>query len=277
MEVSRVKYVMVTNFDSHWDRVGGRSYYTLSMMKEGLGIGSVVENTPTIFIKRKRGTGEIEGCWQGSTHTFSSSKDGRGRDTVRFRFDLQGRIDCPQEYQTYREGWYLIGVGQETPSTPSIEASIAPPFLSTLSSPKSWEEFEERSSWLLKLLGIHELHTFPSQRGKADGFFKLGDLVVIYDCTLESDFERPKKVQIYNYSRQLKGEYLEYEGGDVDIRDCRKQVWIITRGISRTLRKIDKVTVKEVSISDLVNAFRKRIMENLQEDEITNLLASLGG
>lgn len=265
---------MITNFERHWDGVGGKSYYTLSMMRDGLRPEKLVENTPTIFVKRKKVTREIEGCWQGRVHAFSPSSDSKGRNIVRFQFDLEKAIECPPEYGKYSEGWYQVEGSVGTPSAP-FDSEMDPPFLSVLSSTSDWGEFEKYSSWLLKLLGIHNLHTFSRQRGKADGFFKLGGLVVVYDCTLESNFEKVKKDQIYNYSRQLKGENLEYEDGDVDIRNCQKQIWIITKGSTRIIRKIDEATVKEIGIRDLIHAFRKRMRENLQEDGIVNYLANL--
>jgi len=51
------------------------------------------------------------------------------------------------------------------------------------------------------------------QKGRPDGFFVFGKhLAVIYDCTLEKDFEKEKNQQIDNYVNQLKNEVLKPYG-----------------------------------------------------------------
>jgi len=58
--------------------------------------------------------------------------------------------------------------------------------------------------------------------------------------------------------------------------NCRKQVWVITRGLlSRIIREQDKVTVKEVPIDELIKIYQKRIEDNLKEDELEDELKNI--
>ena len=106
-----------------------------------------------------------------------------------------------------------------------------------------------------RFLGIHNLYTFETrnQQGRSDGLFKLAHLVVIYDATLNTQFRSSKKEQINNYCSQLNRDFLEYEGGKIPVTGSDKQVWIITKGQTQTMDMIGDITVKEVSVKDLVN------------------------
>jgi hypothetical protein len=55
---------------------------------------------------------------------------------------------------------------------------------------RDYAEFEDLVFVVLRLLGIHKLYKYKrtDQAGKADGFFIIGNLSVIYDCTLKQDF-----------------------------------------------------------------------------------------
>ena len=66
-------------------------------------------------------------------------------------------------------------------------------------------DFEDAVFSLLRLLGIHSVYQYSrdAQAGKADGFFILENLAVMYDCTLRSPFEEYKKDQIENYIHKL--------------------------------------------------------------------------
>jgi len=62
----------------------------------------------------------------------------------------------------------------------------------------------------------------------------------------------------------------------VDVSNCRKQVWIITRGLSsRIIREQDEVTVKEVPIDELIKIYQKQIEDNLKEDELEDELKNI--
>lgn len=268
-----MKYLMVLSlYYTHWDRPGGEAHYTVRMLKGGLSAKNLVENTPTIFVQRNRNTNAVEGCWEGKVHDFVFKKDEKGRDAVRFSYSLEKEIACPPEYAAFPAGWHPI----EEPPTP--QRRFDPPFVHDLLATNDWQAFETHVSWLLKLLGVHNLYTLDkrNQPGRPDGFFKLGRSAVIYDATLNADFISTKKEQINNYCSQLKAGFLEYDGGSVDVRGCEKQVWIITKGKTRTLRKIDDIAVKEISVQDLLDLNEKRIVNNLDEDQLAYELKNLG-
>jgi hypothetical protein len=139
-------------------------------------------------------------------------------------------------------------------------------------------EFEDLVFVLLRLLGIHKLYQYKrtNAAGRADGFFIVGNLSVIYDCTLRQDFSDYKGDQIKNYIHQIskdiftvtKRDNIQY---DIKITEHR-QVWIITNNIitkrrSRTLRNFNSIWIKEVSVQSLIRLFVKRLNSATFEEE----------
>ncbi|WP_330203036.1 hypothetical protein [Cyanobacterium sp. Dongsha4] len=138
---------------------------------------------------------------------------------------------------------------------------LNPPFFRKLLTTQNWQEFEKYTYSLLKLLGINKIYSFfgQIQAGKADGFFKIGNLAVLYDCTLRiSNIEENKYEQINNYcnqlqagsisiSTQIKEEFINYN----------KQVWIITQGNSKQIKVINNIKVKQVSVKDLIKIYEE--------------------
>ncbi|HXS35326.1 MAG TPA: hypothetical protein VN721_01385 [Flavipsychrobacter sp.] len=153
-----------------------------------------------------------------------------------------------------------------------------PPFFSAMAS-CDWTLFEDYTFMLLRLLGIHELHRFPQtdNRGKADGFFKLGSLSVLYDATLESNFERVKSAQLENFIHQLKNDNIKINEKIVyTIKDTDRQVWIITRGnVIRSLKMHDQIEIKEIPYTKLIEIYNNRLREELQTLQLSRLLKEL--
>ena len=272
MKIRDIKYVMVTHWKNHWDRIrGNRTRYAKSMVKFNLVEYPPMENAPTLFIKLRESDRRPEGAWIGYVYGFED----KGKNVL-FSVKIKGRLpleEIPEEYRSNKEGWYLVL------ERPSLEQCIQPPFFSYLRSTRVWSEFEKYVFWLLKLLGIHDVHRFEKQRGKPDGFFVFESLAVIYDCTLEKEFIKSKKQQILNYATQLKSGEIEIETLRrklrFDVSSRQKQVWIITRGNTRELERIDNVIVKEVSIDKLIELYVKRIKENLGETELLHRLINI--
>ncbi|MCO6545268.1 MAG: hypothetical protein J6583_07050 [Gilliamella sp.] len=65
--------------------------------------------------------------------------------------------------------------------------------------------FEDSVFNLLKVIGLNKIFQFDrdNQAGKADGFFIIENLAVMYDCTLQKNFESFKEEQIENYINKL--------------------------------------------------------------------------
>jgi hypothetical protein len=132
---------------------------------------------------------------------------------------------------------------------------------------------------ILRLLGIHTLYQYDraTQAGKADGFFIVGNLAVMYDCTLRSDFMNFKQEQIDNYVNKLNNrsqltiETRRADGGvgskTLQVSGKNKQVWIITRGQTRELQDIDGVKVKEIAVRELIGIANKRLRAFTYEQE----------
>jgi len=124
-------------------------------------------------------------------------------------------------------------------------------------------------------LGIHQIHKYEKQRGTPDGFFRFGNLAVIYDTTLEGTFEKSKETQINNFCSQLKTGTLTSLNRTIDISRCNKQIWIITRGTPRTIKRIDDIIVKEVPVSEIVKVYSERIEQPMDETELENKLRNI--
>ena len=149
-------------------------------------------------------------------------------------------------------------------------------------------EFENSVFLLLRSLGIHSLYQYDSknQAGRGDGFFIIGNLAVMYDCTLREQFEDFKKDQIENYVNKIDQSQISFElkkpngstyTKSVKIAGKNRQVWIITKGKSREISDYGNVKVKEIGINDLIWLFNIRIRSSVieEEDLSSNFLSCL--
>jgi cold shock CspA family protein len=146
-------------------------------------------------------------------------------------------------------------------------------------------EFEDYVFMVLRLLGIHNLYQYDkkNQAGRADGFFIIGSLTVMYDCTLRRNFDEHKKEQIENYVNKLKNSQMTIDvrltdGGGrkktLQIQGKNRQVWIITRESTRELYDVDGIRIKEISVQNLIQIFNKRLYSDaFEEDELSAQLA----
>lgn len=180
-----------------------------------------------------------------------------------------------------------------------IEETIKTDFLSLSSSlinnvsnfanTSSPSDFEDTIHLLIRLLGIHDAFQFDrkNQAGKADGFFILENLAVMYDCTLNTDFKNFKSDQIENYinklsqKAQITFDIRKPDGGSasktVQISGKKRQVWIITKGSSQELNDYDGIKVKEISIQELISVFAKRVKDpSYDSDRLASDLIFLG-
>lgn len=258
---------MVTHWVNHWDCLpGNETHFTKGMLRQPMTRDKIRENTPTIFIKKNKETRKPEKAWEGSVYGFRV-----GKDRIYFKVKIDREIPIPPEYSEYPEGWYVIGLEEEIP----LEAVYYPPFFYILNTSKNYDEFERYTYSLLKLLGIHQIIKYEKQKGQPDGFFKFGNLAVIYDATLESTFEKTKETQINNYCSQLKAGSLTHKNKTIDLSHCNKQIWIITRGSSRTIKTIDNIIVKEVPISKIIQICLRRIEEEIDEAKLEDILKNI--
>lgn len=138
-------------------------------------------------------------------------------------------------------------------------------------------EFEDSVFLLLRLIGINSLYQYDkkNQAGKADGFFIIANLAVMYDCTLRNSFQEHKKDQIENYVNKLEGSQLSFdlrlsEGKSrqktLKIDGKSKQVWIITQNSSREITDYGNIKVKEVSVHNLVSLLKFKLSSDTIEE-----------
>lgn len=162
----------------------------------------------------------------------------------------------------------------------SVDANLSPAFFDLLISTHDWREFEKYTYYLLKSLGIPTLYHFLGDRqaGRADGFFKIGNLAVIYDCTIgKQEIEQNKKDQIINYCNRLQHGSLEISNETTEeFQNYQKQVWIITRSVSRRIRVINGVDVKEISVQDIMDIYRQHLVAFNNSPSLETRLRDIG-
>jgi hypothetical protein len=267
------KYIMITHWENHWDAIPNQeTCYPKKYIRFEPIAENVVEKTATLFIKLDKKTRKPDKAWVGHVSRFKDKGN-----KICFKVNVERQVllaDIPERYLLLKEGWYLENWYLKGAEALPREFALYPPFLYPLLTTEDWREFEDHAFWLLKLIGIHRLHRFEKQRGKADGFFIFGNLAVIYDCTLEGGFEEAKAQQIENYCAQLKGGRLERGESVYEVGRHQKQVWIITRGTPRIIKRIDDITVKEVPVQELIKIYKKRMEEDVSEEELEKLLAA---
>ena len=143
----------------------------------------------------------------------------------------------------------------------------------------NWKEIERNTYYLLKLLGIPLTYNFLDERqaGKADGFFKIGNLAVIYDCTLyKGDIERNKSEQINNYYNCLKQGRMEISQNTTEeFYSHHKPVWIITQNQTRQIKVINSIEIKEIAIQDIMNLYQERLITTLSDQFLEIQLRNL--
>lgn len=268
-------YVLVTDFKTHWDKNGNKSSYPVNFIR----CKDLKEDTESVFIKKDK-SGKITNAWKGSVTKIINN----GNDRTVFEFNIENKLN-PSEYKKYNKynnGWHEIS--NKAPEENIDGDILLPKFYELIG--KGWIEtadFEDYVYFLLRLLGIHRAYKIPGklQSGQPDGFFRISNLAVIYDCTLRPDYTEMKNQQINNFCSQLLSGSINLPDNITEsTSDCQKQVWIITRQktkLIRTLRNKDIVTVKEIAIDDIKDLYIKRLSDALSEQDLENCLKTLGG
>ena len=97
-----MRYVLVTSWPKHWDKTADKTSFSLRMLHgRVMNPSNIVEHTPTVFIKVDR-LGLVEKTWEGEI----LNKKVIG-EKVWFEFRLGKAIECPPQYVSYRDGWYV--------------------------------------------------------------------------------------------------------------------------------------------------------------------------
>ncbi len=268
-------YIMVTDFYGYWNNIrtkGGPSYPP-RMIKGMVSEADLREGTPTLFVKnyksenssRMERAPKVERVWKGSVHQIEQNpSDGK----YYFRVEIEEEVMDRAKYEGYENGWYIsrIDLAEKVPSTDLF----SPPLFAKISTINDFNWFEIHVYYLLKMIGINSVHRIPREnnRGKADGFFRIGSLAVLYDATLESDFEKEKSEQIENYCGQMQRGRIDFDKVTEEFHSHEKQVWIITRGRNRLIREKGEVVVKEIPVSKLIEIYEARLHRFESEREL---------
>lgn len=284
------RYIVVTNFEDHWDNLGDQeTSYALRMLKgDTASSGDIfVENTPTTFIRVHPGTRQPCGVWRGQVYAFRQTTS-----RVYFKVKLEETLPVSQEHKL-EVGFYVKNVaeeedpaqaGQNAPQInqavvlKTVQSDVRPAIFDELLQTTDWKKFELYTYYLIKLLGIHNAYRFDPDRqsGKADGFFKFGNLAVLYDCTLRNQFEEVKRTQIENYCKQLEVSQIEaVERVWEEFHHHQKQVWIITRGQNRLIETRNDIAVKEVKVDKLIDLYEFRLRNAFGANQLENELRSI--
>lgn len=161
----------------------------------------------------------------------------------------------------------------------SNRVNLNPEFFPQLCSTNNWKDFEKYTYYLLKLVGVSTIYNFFDERqaGKADGFFKIGNLAVIYDCTLDkSNIKENKSDQINNYCNQLQQGFINISNQtQEEFVNFKKQVWIITQGKTKEIEIRNSIQVKEISVQDLIGIYEERLIQMSNTQLLEMRLCSL--
>ncbi|GEM_PF-967728 len=322
--ISDIKYTMITDFQGYgdyWNHVNGKdeAYFSENLLFNGVRNREDLKNeflkgTPqnTLFIQKVSKTTQVESVKIGTAEFIKiGDKDKQGRDRYYFRVKLEK--ECKVDHTESRFSGVYTGVSSdyekyisqllaESSSENSTSVSndndivaptsmLFPAFferfstIETLYDEENSSNFETYTYYLLKLLGISNIHKFErkGQAGKSDGFFRLGNLAVFYDCTLNKNFGTEKDTQILNFCNQLEKGSLKVERNGINetlkFSGCDKQVWVITLNskgrILDIITEIKKIEIKEVIIDDLKKIYEDRLLNFESESELEDKLKGI--
>ena len=98
-----MKYIMITDFDKHWDMIEGNfTSYSPKMIKMRSRNEKLVSGTDTIFIKKIPDSDEVEKAWHGKVLDIEKLPG-----KVFFRVEIEKEIECPDKYKAHYNGWYV--------------------------------------------------------------------------------------------------------------------------------------------------------------------------
>jgi hypothetical protein len=98
-----MKYIMVTDFDKHWDRIDKNfTSYSTNMIRQRVKKERYVSGTNTVFIKKAKYSDIVERAWIGKVWDIQVLPG-----KIFFRVELEKDIECPSAYSAWGNGWYF--------------------------------------------------------------------------------------------------------------------------------------------------------------------------
>ncbi len=270
VQLEDVQFIMVSHYT--WSEKK-RSLYQVGFIDE-LVFALLEDSVPTLFICIPNNKGTIE-SWTGRCRYFKWGVNNFGNErNIQFKITDLKTSDTPQEFTEYKVGWYV--------NKPNYPMTHLPHYLSKIQKTNDWWLFEKYCHYLLKLIDVNNIEPVPlhkSNRGKPDGYFITNDLFVWYDATCQNEFMKVKKDQLADYIAKVE-ELLTFTiaGKPFDLTGMKKQIWIITQRNQKygTLYTSDLLIAKEVPIQMLIDIYKKRQCEDMNEDYLCELLKNIG-
>jgi len=98
-----MNYIMVTDFDKHWDKIPGNfTSYSPKMVKHHSRNAQLVSGVETLFIKKIPGRDTVENAWMGKVNDIEKMPG-----KIFFRVHIDKETVCPEKYSEYSNGWYV--------------------------------------------------------------------------------------------------------------------------------------------------------------------------
>jgi hypothetical protein len=155
-------------------------------------------------------------------------------------------------------------VSQNGTLTEQATDETTPAFFNALLHTNDPVLFEKYCFYLLRLLGVHDIHR-PANHAGADahGFFKFRTLSVVYTTTLVPGVMQENKMITDHYLNLLKKEKINFSTTSYTLQDTQKQVWVLCRGGSEQLllRTEDDIKLKLVPVQHLITIYQQRLSE----------------
>lgn len=200
----------------------------------------------------------------------SESKEGSTKETSLIQeieeiaMHLNGRSSYPEkETAQYAAATETIVAKKEV--AVNTLTLTEPGFFTLLTEAKDPSEFERYCFYLLRLIGIHEIHRPLNFAGAdAHGFFKFGSLSVVYATTLVPAVLQDNPLIIEHYLNLLRKEKMRLANTSYTIKDTQKQVWLLCNAGHEVqhLRTDDGIKLKVVPVSILINLYRARLNDS---------------
>ncbi len=262
-------YVFVT--DKKWLWINAtKAYYPTFMLKNSITTEFFVNSKgrTTIFVKIDKNGGKVQ-----EVHEGRIAKIELRDDKIHFEYDSLKPISKDKYFAFNKSGCYL-----DTNNYSQMQKeSRYQKELKLLLELTNNENFENKVHELIYQFHV-DLRIVPrkEQAGKSDGFFKINRLNVLYDATLQGNFETFKATQIDNFVSQMKKRYIDFgkERFSLDV-ESEKQVWIVTKNHDQHIRTEDGIKIRAVSVSYLYNLLERFNSNFPSNEEQSKLLSNL--
>ncbi|MDX1904053.1 MAG: hypothetical protein SFU27_07840 [Thermonemataceae bacterium] len=263
---SNHSYVLVTPFSDLWLGKNNASFPS-GMFYDGIKAQDL-ESSKVIFIKTDKNGGIVQTVHEGVIKQVTSESN-----KIHFEYGDLEPISSQDYTKFTKSGCHL----NKNKLNQVQEKSEYQKMCDILLQLTNNEEFESKVHKLMYQFHV-DLRTIPrkEQAGKSDGFFKINRLHVLYDVTLQDNFETFKETQINNFVSQMNKGYIYFGKERLSLNaESDKQVWIITKNCDKYLYTEDGIKVRAVSVKylcDLLQRFNNKFSSNEEQSKLLSAL-----